>query len=343
MNIKAKDLALTIFLITISCIPTPTPVVTPTIPIAEGEILQEGNNLPKSDISPEPFTELENNRIGDTFPLDRNLAPCPEVSTDWPFAHARTLGLKWVRLSLDSIELEQARNLDNFSEFEINQCQGEAIKYLADNGVTILHVLVYWDRDLHADRYPNYRIKQDEKLFLDYTKMIVESFRGYIQYYEILNEAYFYVDAEDYIELIRQVIPVIHHADPDAKIVVGGTTNLMYADQQAYLYEVIQSDIIQLVDGIAMHPMYGSSPQYEDIQEYYYDYPNLIQDIKGTAIANGFTGEFFAEEMNWRTAINPNIYEPLGIYTSYGCQVLCPGDCYQLRIGFMGWNWRGKL
>ena len=330
MNIKAKVLALTIMLITFSCPLVPTPDATP---IAEGVILQEENDLPRFNISSVPFTDLEDNHIGDTFPLDRNPSPCPQVSTDWPFAHVSDLGLKWVRLSLDSIELEQARNWDNYSEFEINKCQEEAIKYLAENGVTILHVLVYWDRNLHADRYPNYRITQDKEQFLQYAYMIAKYFRGDIEYYEILNEAYFYVEVEDYIQLIREVIPLIHNADPDAKIVVGGTTNLMYADQQAYLYEVIQSDIIQLVDGIALHPMYGSSPEYEDIRDYYYDYPNLIQEIKNTAFANGFTGDFFTEEMNWRTAINQNIYEPWEYSPAVAAKYYARGIATNLGLG----------
>jgi len=286
---------------------TPQPTISPEL----APTLQGGNELPRTRIlRTTNLTELANNRIGDIFPLDRNPTPCPQVSTDWPAAHVRKLGLKWVRLSLDYIELESVRNWDNYSQFEINQCQDEAIIYLSEHGVTILYILVYWDENLHAENYPNYKNEEDVQLFLDYTRLIVNHFKGRIQYYEILNEAYFYVDVEDYIELIRRVIPVIRMEDPQAKIVVGGTTNLMYDHSQKYLNSLIQSDIISQVDGIAAHPMYGPSPQYDDTRQYYQDYPAIIQDIKDTAIGNGFNGEFFAEEMNWRTSINPNIYEP---------------------------------
>jgi hypothetical protein len=65
-----------------------------------------------------------------------------------------------------------------------------------------------------------------------------------------------------------------------------------------------------LVDGVATHPMYGVSPQYDEVRQYYDDYPSLLQEIREVASAHGFSGEYFAEEMNWRTPINPNPYEP---------------------------------
>ena len=65
-----------------------------------------------------------------------------------------------------------------------------------------------------------------------------------------------------------------------------------------------------LVDVVAIHPMYGVSPQYDETRPYYYNYPTLIQEIKDAASDNGFGGEYFAEEMCWRTTVNPNPYEP---------------------------------
>ena len=214
-----------------------------------------------------------------------------------------------MRVSIDYIELEPAREAGNFSKFEINPCHDEVITFLYENDITIMHTIVYWDETLHADRYPNYKNEEEVQQFLDYTRMIVAAFKGRVQYYEILNEGYFYVEVEDYIELIRQVIPVIREEDPAAKIVVGGTTDLMNPGMQWYIGQVIQSDIISQVDGINLHPMYGPSPQYAETRQYYQDYPEIIRGIQNTAGENGFAGEIFAEEMNWRTAINPHPYE----------------------------------
>jgi hypothetical protein len=47
--------------------------------------------------------------------------------------------------------------------------------------------------------------------------------------------------------------------------------------------------------------MYGTSPEYDLYWDYYYDYPAMVQKIKNTAAANGFVGEYHADELTWRT------------------------------------------
>jgi hypothetical protein len=96
---------------------------------------------------------------------------------------------------------------------------------------------------------------------------------------------------------------------------VGGATDLRHEYSRDYLFGVLQSDIMPLVDGISIHPMYGSSPQFDEVRQYYYDYPSMLQEIKDVSSAHGFSGEYFAEEMSWRTASNPNPNEP-GEYSS---------------------------
>ena len=283
---------------------------TPMSGTSKSITLQEGTNLPITGIVPRRFKELADNRIGDLFPLDRYPAPCPPAKYDWSFTHVGYLGLKWVRVSLDRLELDQARNLGDYSQFQINACQDEMITLLAENDVTILYTIVYWDEKLHADRYPDYRNEEEVQRYLDYTRLIVRHFKGRIQYYEILNEALVYVKVADYINLVRRVVPIIREEDPQAKIVVGGSSNLLYRECHNYLFGVLSSDIMPLVDGVALHPMYGASPQYDDIRKYYYDYPALIAEIKSIASKHGFTGEIISEEMSWRTSFNPNPYEP---------------------------------
>jgi hypothetical protein len=283
---------------------------TPMSGTSQSMTLQEDNNMPVTGIVPLRFKELADNRIGDLFPLDRYPSPCPPAKYDWSFTHVGNLGLKWARLSLDRLELDQARDMGDYSQFEINACQDEMVTLFTENDITILYTIVYWDENLHADRYPDYRNEEEVQRYLDYTRLIVRHFKGRIQYYEILNEALFYVDAADYINLIRRAVPVIREEDPQAKIVVGGSSNLLNRDYRNYLFSVLKSDIMPLVDGVALHPMYGPSPQYDDVRKYYYNYPSLIAEIKSVASKHGFTGEFIAEEMSWRTSLNPNPYEP---------------------------------
>jgi hypothetical protein len=272
--------------------------------------LQEGNSHPKTYLQPGRPVELAPNLIGDTFPLDRHPQPCPRAEEDWSFTHVDNLGLTWVRLSLDRIELETARSAGDYSQFEVNACQDEIVSLLADNDVTILYTIVYWDEELHAENYPDYGQEEEIQHFLDYTRLIVSHFRGRIQYYEILNEAVVFVDLADYINLIRRVVPVIRQEDPEARIVVGGASNLLYQDSVDYVFGLAGSDVMPLVDGINLHPMYGSSPDYDDLREYYYDYPAFIRSLQDTASTQGFSGEYFAEEMAWRMAFNAFEYEP---------------------------------
>ena len=297
--------------------------------------LQDGNELPKTRIVMGKFDELPNNHIGDMFPLDRHSTPCPPAEDDWSFTHVGALGFKWARLSLDRMELNQARDMGDYSQMEINQCQDEMVTLLAKNDVTILYTLVYWDENLHAEKYPNYKDEQEIQRFLDYTRLIVRHFKDRIQYYEILNEALVYVDVKDYVNLIRRTVPVIKEEYPDAKIVVGGSSNLLYSDCQKYLFGVLQSDILPLIDGIATHPMYGASPQYEDLRQYYVEYPSLVQKIKDTASTNGFNGEYFVEEMAWRTNVNtyqdePWVYTPVVAAKYYARGIV-------MNLGMVNW------
>jgi hypothetical protein len=288
----------------------------PTSGTRQFAILQEGDDLPKARLVSKRLGELANNRIGDLFPLDRHPLPCPPWDQDWSFTHVRDLGLKWVRTSVDVMDYNQAQSLGLYSQPKINACQDEIVSALAANDVTIMHVIVFWDESLHVgENYPRYRKEEEIQPYLDYARLVVRHFKGRIQYYEILNEPVNgppqqHVELADYINLIRRVVPVIREEDPEAKIVVGGATDLRADYSRDYFFGVIQSDIMPLVDGVAIHPMYGVSPQYDELRQYYYDYPSLVQEIRDIASAHGFSGEYFAEEMSWRTSINPNPYEP---------------------------------
>ena len=113
---------------------------------------------------------------------------------------------------------------------------------------------------------------------------------------------------EDYINLVRRAVPIIREEYPDAKIQVGGTTGLDSSASQDYLFSIIKSDIIELVDVVSWHPFFGTSPEHHP--EYYYNYPLLVQEIKSLASAHGFTGEYEADELMWRPHLDPDSDHP---------------------------------
>ncbi len=139
-------------------------------------------------------------------------------------------------------------------------------------------------------------------------------FKGRVQFYEIWNEPNLYdcgqrIDVEDYVNLIQRISPVIRAEDPKAKIVVGSVSPLFEPGLFDYIMGIVDSDAISLVDAIAWH-VGGPSPGHEFFGDYYYNYPTLVQQIKDTAFAHGFKGEFIADELNWRSTVNPHPSEP---------------------------------
>ncbi len=43
---------------------------------------------------------------------------------------------------------------------------------------------------------------------------------------------------------------------------------------------------------------------------YYYNYPNFVDQIKTLASTSGFTGEYRADEMTWRGSLNADPGQP---------------------------------
>jgi hypothetical protein len=133
---------------------------------------------------------------------------------------------------------------------------------------------------------------------------MVNHFKDRIQNFEIWNEPNIeqcpqWIEAADYINLVRRAAPVIRQEYPEAKIVVGATTYLGEAGSQDYLFKILNSDIMPLVDIVSWHPMYGTSPEFDP--EYYTKYPSILQRIKDTASAHGFNGTYEADELTWFT------------------------------------------
>jgi hypothetical protein len=61
-----------------------------------------------------------------------------------------------------------------------------------------------------------------------------------------------------------------------------------------------------LVDAVSWHATPGDSPKYEDLRQYYYEYPSILLEIKNTASANGFNGEYIADELAWMIFGHPD-------------------------------------
>jgi len=263
--------------------------------------LQNGNDLPKTRFVTKLSRELDDNRIGAQFDSFG-------VGEQYDLG-IYELGVTRARVAIAGLEPELV-DWDK-SEFSIAPSYDDVLTRMADNGLTITYVLTFWDKLTYPDGVgaPCARFKTEGEIerYLEFVRFIVDYFKDRVQYYEIWNEPEIpnycpkWIELADYINLVKRTVPVIREVYPEAKIVVGGVSNTRFSDSYDYLFGLLESDIMPLVDVISWHPMYGTSPEYELYEDYYYGYPAMVDLIKDTAAANGFVGEYHADELTWRT------------------------------------------
>jgi hypothetical protein len=304
--------------------------------VIEGtEWFQTGNTQDITKLQPKQSNELEDNHIG----IHAHCFWNPEGQGIFPdgvldASNIIELGVKRARLGIKSLDAPDpdlliAPDGDFEPELSIDPKHDEFITKLADNGITITYVLSFWDTEYVAQggevRYPRFKTEGEIQRYLDFVQFIVHHFKDRIQYYEIWNEPNIentiqWIEVEDYINLVRRTVPVIKEEYPDAKIVVGGTSYLIDSCNKEYLFNILKSDIMPLVDVISWHGMYGTSPEHKPVysdenaeysypnldplliqETYYYGYPSIVQEIKDVASAHGFKGEYVGDELNWFT------------------------------------------
>ena len=285
--------------------------------LTNGEIipspLQNENNIPTNVLQIKQSRDLEDNRIGTLTSPDL----VPQKSYDrFLNAYWVNLGLKRMHLSFNEIEVPVDWEKP---ELTIDPIDDNWVTSMINQGMTLTYVLTFWDKEYQATggEVPCPRFKTEEQVqrYLEYVRFIVNQFKDRIQYFEIWNEPNSracpqWIEVEDYINLVRRTVPVIRQEFPNAKVVVGGTTGLNDPASQNYLFSVLNSDLMPMVDIVTWHPFYGSSPQYKDEREYYYGYPSLVQKIKDVATKSGFAGDYWADEMTWRTPLNAMADQP---------------------------------
>ena len=284
---------------------------TPVTGVSLSGTFQEGNISPKLPFQSLQSVDLTDNHIGAVVGWPRDCQV--QYFEDELF----TLGAKWVKLSINEIEPESV--LGNGivsadwgkSEFSVSEEQEKCIEALLDNGFTITYILSFWDKANHPEGWEpsisRFRTQEEIDRYLDFVRFIVQHFKGRIRYYEIWNEPnnkppLQWIQLTDYINLVKQTIPVIKQEDPDAKIVIGGIV-LQNEEDRRYLFGLLKSDLMELVDVVSWHAMFGVSP--ESSNEYYYGYSDIVQSIRMEAEAHGFTGEYWADELIWR---DPDCY-----------------------------------
>jgi hypothetical protein len=283
----------------------------PTTTGTSGSLIAQADN-------PSPRTALASNQSGDLD--DNRIASHWHGLWEWSkltelLNETLYIGVKRYRLSINNGDQDKVDWSQ--SEFSVDPSHDAFITDLANNNIQITYFLSFWDKETWPGGVgaacPRFKTEEEIEHYLEYVRFIVGHFKDRVQIYEIYNEpdntaCPQWIEVEDYINLVRRAVPVIRQEYPDAKIQVGGVAGLSNPYGQAYLFSIIESDIMPLVDIVSWHPFYGNSPEAD--AEYYFAYPSIVQNIKDTAASHGFTGEYAGEEMNWRPASDPDTVHP---------------------------------
>jgi hypothetical protein len=283
--------------------------ITPS-PQPNEKTLQLENDNPTTLLSPKSSINLEDNRIG---------ANAQTIHIDSRYWNA---GLKWMRVIIDPMGEWQYTDW-NSDEYAIDPDAERVIDGLVTRGIKVMLVLDVW---LTEDRIINYKTEEELAIYSDWVRFVVRHFKGRVDYYEILNEPNLDLKSPSgmpvpaYVNLVERVVPVIREEDPDAKIVVGAVPDTRFHDARNWIWDLLDSGIMPIVDGLSWHGMYGAAPsedrrgdrqlRHPQVKNYWEDYPEYIEEIKNVAAFNGFQGEFMTEEMLWRTPDMPHETEP---------------------------------
>ena len=300
-----------------------------TAPVPE-DAIQLGNRHPTSHVGIRPSTVLPiDDRLGvGLYPAYPDLP-----AFDYLLAEFVASGVHRIDVSYADIEYP----IDwSYSETDIDPEFDRFITNLNDQGIAVDYMLHFWDKAGHAAgeelTTPRFRTEDQIQDFLDYISFIVERYRGRIQYYTIWSEpdacgdgGVKCIEPDDYLALAERVIPVIREIDPQAKVALAPVVLFHARD---YMASLVASDVISMFDVIQWHGVYNVTVGDTAIGRYYEEYPSIIADIRETAAANGFEGEYWCTEITYceiRNSGCPHSDPPLSdrqVATYYGRSIV---------------------
>jgi hypothetical protein len=301
---------------------TTTELSSPTQGNSQTLLMQVGNAASILPLQTRPSVELADNRIGGVAHLPYGV----DLVT--------STGLKWMRLAPDPSGRWQHVDWEK-DQYAIDPEEEREIDELVSNGVKIMLVLDVW---FPESRTVFHKSEEDIALYLSWVRSMVRHFKGRIEYYEILNEPDLNFEApsgmpvDAYVNLIKRTVPVIREEDPEAKIVVGAVPDTRSDHVRDWMWGLLNSEAMPLVDGFSWHGMYGAAPSDDprgvrgsgagQMTNYWENYPSLVGEIMRVAASAGFKGEYLVEEMIWRTPAYPHETEPDGFTDVSGAKYL---------------------
>ncbi|MBV1709970.1 MAG: leucine-rich repeat protein [Erysipelothrix sp.] len=276
-------------------------------------ILQTGNEANKSLLQTFNSNELEDNRLMNQF-NSFWLYFNEGFSEDIAVRH----GFKRIILSMEHGDFAMVQW--DKPELSIRPDHDREFSHIIENGVEIVYVLGFWDKAYINEgndmKIPRFTTQEEIDRYLEFVRFSVNHFKGRIKYYEFWNEPNIgdtiqHIKPENYVNVVKQAIPIIRAEDPKAKIIIGGVAGIGSSstgigEEETYLLEILKPEILPYVDVISWHPWTSGTIDKPGIDNHLDEYLNFIRNVKKTAEANGFTGEYFADELNWQGKVPPH-------------------------------------
>jgi len=277
--------------------------------------LQDGNTQPKFQLMAKTSKELPDDyRLGWGFGGGGIWGDLKGDQWQWWLDVINDFGYKRIDTSIQQGEepiFWEREEFDVFPEYDL------FVDGLNRFGIAVNYMIHFWDKEGHNNglELETPRFKNEEQIqdFLEYVRFLVGHFKGRIQYYTIWSEPdncggsqIKCIEPQDYIELARRTIPVIHEEDPQAKVVIGPS---VFPQAIEYLLTILKSDVVPLFDVVSWHGIYDVTPYSQVLGNYYYEYPLIIEEIKQTATENGFQGEFWGTDIGYCSME----YQPCGV------------------------------
>ena len=252
------------------------------------------------------------------------------------------MGPTAVRLAVNSLDAPTVNPQE--PEWPIADHFDRWITSLSEHEVSIRFGLSFWDKAGDAAGSPppcdRFTTERDVQRFLDYVEDVVSHLGDRVESFELWNEPNLldcrqHIPVERYIDLVRRVTPVIRVHAPDAEIVIGSVTPFIDCDGYQYLCTLLDSDVLSLVDAVSWH-VGGPSLEFEEWHEIHEAYHSLVRTAVEAARSMGFEGRFIADELNWRSNLNPHPYggEPWAYTPTTAAKYYARGTLTNLGLGF---------
>jgi len=212
-------------------------------------ILQQGNNLTRTRLETKRSDELEDNRIAGQWSGLWQMGPADYDR--YLNSEILDVGFKQARLAINYLDPGPKIEWDK-PEFTIDPGHEYFISGIASNDITVTYILTFWGKANHPHgsglMYPRFKTEGEIQGYLNFVRFIVRYFKDRVQYFEIFNEPDNQMEVDDYLERVKRTVPVIRQGYPEAKIVVGGTSKLSRARSQDFLFAILNSDIMSLIE-----------------------------------------------------------------------------------------------